>query len=322
MIPWPQHRCLCVRIRLLASLLIPILLLSCHNSAPHLEEIRKLNYPSASGIEYFGKQVYIIGDDATHLLILDSLLNITDSIQLYTSGERRIPKDRKADLEAITLIRYHDSLQLMLLGSGSLVPWRNTAWLINPSSKRYTEWRLDTFFRRLKFQLPELNIEGAGFIGGSVVLSARGHKGFPKNYLVFTSPDFFSDQSNCPINLVKIGANEDTANFQGVSGMAYSRNSDTLILTVSTENTRSTYEDGTIGKSYLWIVDNISSKRRWKAINPNQVIDLESGDTRFKGQKLESVCILEETRKFFQLALVADNDDGSSMLFKVYVEKE
>ena len=101
--------------------------------------------------------------------------------------------------------------------------------------------------------------------------------------------------------------------------MDYAPKNDKLILTVSTENTYSNISDGSIGKSYLWIVKNISAKKNWKAINPDKIIDLEKTDSRFKEQKIESVCVLKETRKFTWLILAADNDDGSSTLFKLVI---
>lgn len=297
---------------------------SCGTKTPFLKEVKQLpDYPSASGIEYYNKQLYIIGDDANGLLILDSLFATTDSIQLSASTEKRIPKNIKADLEAITTVRYNDSIHLLLIGSGSLSPFRNTAWLIDPITKQKTEYPIDTFYQRIKNQgLTELNIEGVCSFGSSVLLANRGHKGFPKNHLIITSPGFWNNQTTAAINLIKIGAGEDSNHFRGVSGLAYANSSDKLIITVSTEETNSTYEDGAIGKSYLWIVNNISSKRRWKAINPDRVIDLEEADTRFRGQKIESVCVMKETRKFIHLAIVADNDDGSSVLFKFIIEKE
>jgi hypothetical protein len=297
---------------------------SCGTKTPFLKEVKQLpDYPSASGIEYYNKQFFIIGDDASKLLLLDSNFTIADSIQLYSSAEKRMPKDIKADLEAITTVRYNDSTHLLLLGSGSLAPFRNTAWLIDPSTKEKTAYSLDTFYQRIKNRgLTELNIEGVASFGGSVVLSNRGHRGFPKNHLIITSPGFWNNQTTAVINIIKIGSSEDSTNFQGVSGLAYARRSDKLIATVSTEATSSVYEDGAIGKSYLWIVDNVSSKRRWKAINPDKVIDLEDADARFKGQKIESVCVMKETRKYIHLAIVADNDNGSSVLFKFIIEKE
>jgi hypothetical protein len=106
-----------------------------------------------------------------------------------------------------------------------------------------------------------------------------------------------------------------------VSGLEYSVASDRLLLTVSTENTFNTMDDGAIGKSYLWIINNISTKKNMVAVNPDKVIDLEEMDLRFKGHKIESVCIIWENKKEMQLALVADDDKGSSILFKVDLKK-
>jgi hypothetical protein len=286
-----------------------------------LKEIKKLDhYPSASGIEYFNKQFYIIGDDANDLLILDSNLNPIDSINLYSFTEKRIPKKLKADLEAITVTKDN---KLLIAGSGSLSPYRNTAWLIDPVTKQKDSIRLDTFYQRLiPNGIQEINIEGICAIPGSIILTNRGSKGYPKNYLILTSDDFWTDQANAPISLILVGSSTDSSLFNGVSGLAYSKQSDRLILTVSTEDTRNSMDDGTIGKSYLWIIENITSKKKWKAVNPDKIIELEKIDPKFKGQKIESVCITKETKNFLHLVLAADNDDGSSSLFKLIAEKK
>ena len=212
--------------------------------------------------------------------------------------------------------------KLLLLGSGSLAPYRNAGWLIDPVTKQTDSIQLDTFYQRLKNHgLDEINIEGVCAFPGTVILSNRGNKGYPKNYLVFTKEDFWKNQSEVPITLVRIGVNTDTAIFNGVSGMAYSPKTDQLIICVSTEDTRNSMDDGAIGKSYLWIVNDITTKRKWKAINPTKIIDLEEQDARFKGQKIESVCLVDDTKKNLQLVLAADNDNGSSTLFRIQIEK-
>ena len=286
-----------------------------------LQEVKKLDhYPSASGIEYFNNQFYVIGDDANDLLILDSNLNPTDSINLYLFMEKRIPKKLKADLEGITLTKDN---QLLLLGSGSLYPYRNTAWLINPLTHQKDSIRLDTFYQRLILNgIKEINIEGVCTIPGSIILTSRGNKGYQKNHLIVTSNDFWKDQFNAPVSLMLAGSATDTFLFNGVSGLAYAKQTDKLILTVSTEDTRNSMDDGAIGKSYLWIINNISSKKKWKAINPDRIIDLEETDPRFRGQKIESLCITKETKNSLYLVLAADNDNGSSTLFTMVVEKD
>jgi len=307
-------------IRYFWFILLISLFASC-GSNNMLKEIKKLeHYPSASGIEYFNNQFYIIGDDANDLLILDSSLTPTDSISLYSFAEKRIPKKVKADLEAITITKDN---KLLIVGSGSLSPYRNTAWLIDPVSKQKDTIRLDTFYQRLTQNgIQETNIEGISAIPGSMILSNRGSKGYPKNHLIFTVDNFWNNQANAPITIILVGSNKDSSLFSGVSGFTYAKKSDRLILAVSTEDTRNNMDDGAIGKSYLWVIKNISAKKKWKAINPDQVIDLDAMDAKFKGQKIESVCVTKETKDFLHLVLAADNDDGSSSIFRLIVEKK
>ena len=310
--------------RSIVFVLLLISFISCRENTHLLKEIKKLPaYPSASGIEYFENRFYIMGDDAASLLVLDSSFNQVDSIPLFQTASRRISKDTKPDLESVSVVNVKDSNQLLLLGSGSLKPYRNLAMLFNPGTKFARVLRLDSFYRRLiNYGIEEINLEGSTAIPGAFLLSNRGHKGYQRNHLIITSLDFPEKQQDAPISIIRIGANNDTNVFNGVSGLAYIPKSDRLLLSVSTEDTRSVYDDGAIGKSYIWIVNNISSKRRWKSINPNQVIDLESVDKRFAGQKIESVCLVKETKRFLHLCIAADNDDGTSTLFRIIVEKD
>ena len=300
--------------------LLLVLLNACghHNM---LAEIHKLDhYPSASGMEMLNGKIYLIGDDATQLLVLDSSLHPVDSVKLFSSTVPRIPKKEKADLESIVLT---EDNQLLLVGSGSGTPYRNAGLLFNTASRQLDSIRLDRFYSRLSlYNIRELNIEGACAIPGSILLANRGSKGYPKNQLIITRPQFWTDQDNVSITTLFLGQRGSPDQFSGVSGLCYSKLSDRLIATVSTEDTRNTMDDGVIGKSYLWIFNTISAKRRWSAINPDQVIDLEAMDYRFKQQKIESVCILREDSRFLHLLLAADNDDGSSTLFRVTIEKK
>ncbi len=297
---------------------------SCSNNTQFLQSVQQYkDYPSASAIEFHNNQFYIVGDDAPHVLVLDSTLKEIDTIPLYDAPLKRIPKPVKPDLESVTIVHKKKKPYLLAIGSGSLTPYRNTAELIDPASKEHTTIDLSLFYERLKASgLPELNIEGACSIPGAMVLSNRGHKDFPKNHLILTSSTFWEEQAVAPITLLYVGSNEDSSQFQGVSGITYAPKTDKLLLTVSTEDTKNAYDDGSIGKSYLWIVDNFSSKKRWSSMNPNRIIDLEKTDPQFRNQKIESACVIRETKHFIELALVADNDDGSSTLFRLDISKK
>ncbi|MGZ5218579.1 MAG: DUF6929 family protein [Chitinophagaceae bacterium] len=304
---------------LLLYYLIIVFLSSCNKPGARLIAVKVLNdYPSGSGLIYLDKHLYIMGDDATGIIKTDSLFNTVDSTGLFISGQKRIPKETKADLESMALIRLNKTSAFLLPGSGSLEPQRNVCWIVDPATRQKKQYQLDTFYNRVKTGgIRELNIEGAAAIPSGIVLASRGNTSFAKNYLVFTVNRFWEKQGSATIRIVKTGTNTDTSSFAGISGLDYSYKTDQLLLTVSTENTYNSYEDGGIGKSYLWIINDISSKKRLDAMNPDRIIDLEELDPRFKGHKIESVCIISENKKEKELVLVADDDKGGTVLFRM-----
>jgi hypothetical protein len=252
---------------------------------------------------------------------MDSALTIVDSIKVF-DGIGRLSKEKKADTEAMARISKGQDTTLLLMGSGSLSPYRDSCFIIGPFHKGSKRISLDTFYNRLANSgIGELNIEGAASIPGNIILANRGNKSFPKNHLLIVPNGFWQVQSTTPVAIIKAGINTDTAIFNGISGMDYSYRSDQLLLTVSTENTYNSYDDGSIGKSYLWIINDFSSKKRMSAVNPTEIIDLEETDPRFKGHKIESVCIVSESRREKELLLVADDDKGGTVLFKLRLTK-
>jgi hypothetical protein len=299
------------------------ILFSCNKKKDIIvEEVKDLHYPSASAVTFYDNKIYLIGDDAPFMVVLDKQLTPVDSIPLFTSNEARIPKNIKPDLESVTLVTYQRHPMLLAMSSGSLAPYRNICLLIDPGTRKADSTRLDAFFRRInEAGIKDLNVEGLAAIPGGILMAARGNKSYPKNHLIYTISDFWKYQDTADFRLIKTGVNNDTAVFNGISGLEYSPRTDKLLLTVSTEDTYSSHGDGAIGKSYLWIINDISTKKRYSAINPNRVIDLPAADDRFKGQKIESVCILSETRKQMMLLLVADNDRGGSSLFRILLNK-
>jgi hypothetical protein len=310
-----NYKFLCLCILLLVAT-------SCRQSL-RIEKINELkDYSAGSGMTFFRGRMYLMGDDMNYLLVTDSSFNRVDTIQLEP-GFARIPKNRKSDLEAASALRLKKTPYLLLLGSGSVYPYRFKGWLINLFNTQKTFINLEYFYKRIQASgIKELNIEGVTAIPGGMILSNRGNKSYPKNSLIFTSTEFWNNQQTADIRVMKVGATDDTASFKGVSGLDYSYKSDCLLLTVSTENTYSAQTDGSIGKSYLWLIDNISSKKRLAAINPTRIIDLELLDDRFRGHKIESVCILSENKTSYQLVLVADDDKGTSLLFKIKLNKK
>lgn len=294
---------------------ISFLFCSCSNEENSSGvQIKKLDYSSASSIEYFDEKLYVMGDDATNILVLDTSLNIIDSIPLLSNPGKRIPKDIKPDLEASAL----NTDNLFLFGSGSLSPYRNFAWRLNLKTKDNDSINLEPLFLKIKeLGIEQINVEGTCFVSGKLILVNRGNKGYPQNHFIITDEISWINDSSFKISIIPFEIQKDTASFNGISGLCYAKETDLLIMTVSTEDTRNSYDDGAIGKSFLWIINNISNKLDSKTLSPDKIIDLEEIDPRFKKQKIESATVTSETKELINLVLVVDNDDGSSTIFKL-----
>ncbi len=293
---------------------------SCKNNKPGIKllKLKNTNYPSGSGLSFYNNKIYLIGDDAAQLWVMDTALNVTDSIQVHDSTGKRIPWKVKPDFEDMCLVQTGMEHLFFIPGSGSGGAYRNNALILNAVNHQQKRYALDSFYARLKlFGIKDINVEGTASLPGNMLLSNRGNKGYQKNFLIFVDNNFWTKPGSCDFSIALAGTTKDTSAFNGISGLDYARKSDKLLLTVSTENTYSNFADGTIGKSYLWIINDISSKKNFSAINPNIIIDLEEADNRFKGHKIEAVTILQENKKNMTLLLVSDDDDGKSNLFKV-----
>ena len=299
-----------------------LIIISCagKNNFPAIQ-IKKLdNYPSASSIEYVEGKLYLMGDDATHLLVLDTSFNIIDSIPIIANPAHRLPKETKPDLEASSFSV--DSNLIFLFGSGSLSPYRNQGWRYNLKTRGNDSINLEPLYLKVKKSgIEQINIEGACFVSGKLLLVNRGNKGYPHNQLIIADEKFLKNDSSFQLIIIPFAAQKHLDSFKGISGLCYARESDQLIMTVSTEDTKNSYEDGAIGNSYLWIINDISTKINNRALGSKRIIDLDYIDARFKDQKIESAAVIGETNNLIHLAMVADNDDGSSTVFKMSISK-
>ena len=284
-------------------------------------QIKKLDYPSASSVEYFNDKLYVMGDDATNLLVLDTNFKIIDSIHMTSYPGKRIPKEIKPDLEASTLYIHGYNEILLFFGSLSTHQRNHCVWY-DFKKKTIDSTSLDHLNSKIKaLGIEQVNIEGICIVNDELLMANRGNKSYPKNFLLISRKDLWKTDTSYDVRPIPVITQEDTSFFAGISGLHYSEKSDQLIMSVSTEDTRSVHEDGTIGKSYLWIIENISSKLNSMSISPDKIIDLETIDPRFKDQKIEEAAVIEETKDFMRLVLVADNDDGSSTIFKMSLKK-
>lgn len=280
------------------------------------------DFPSGSGIESFDNKIYIVGDDAKDIIVVNKNWKLKETIKLFPSDTIRIAKQLKADYEATTIVHVNKIPFLLILGSGSIEATRNKGMLINLTSKATEEIDLSIFYNRLKQSgFEELNIEAVTLMGDKLILSNRGNKLRPDNRIIVTSADFWKKQQTADIFSIKIEWEQKTESYMTLSGLTYSYQNDWLILTASVEDTDNAIDDGLIGDSYLGVIENISRKIGRSRLKLNSLFNLAKLDKTFKGHKIESVCIQGDKEHRLKLHLVADNDTGDSHLFKVRLKE-
>lgn len=257
-------------------------------------------YPSASALEWTPEGLLVAGDDAPFLLLLDENYAVKDTIPFWPF-EGRLPKDRKPDLEAA--LRLPDGA-VVVLGSRS-GPLRQGVWLLRPGSRR-----LEAIpgFGSLP-ALPELNLEGAAMARNTLVLGNRGNLTYPVNHLLF-----LQDGKGVKKSVLSLPARE---RFAGLSGLAYAEEGDRLFFTAAEEASQNAYDDGVIGQAYVGWIDGISAMHDRDTLRPTRVIPLQGVDARLANQKVESIVLRAEEGQRWRVDLCADNDQGSSMLFRL-----
>ncbi|HET9277203.1 MAG TPA: hypothetical protein VFN95_03435 [Flavitalea sp.] len=272
-------------------------------------------YPSGSGIEYFDGQVYLAGDDAADILIMDKKWRELGRIKIFQNFDDRIPKDVKSDLEATTVVFVNEVPHLLIVGSGSREQHRNKAILVNLQSNNFTDYNIEVFYNRLKDSgIHDLNIESAAVVEDLMILGNRGNRKNEANHIIITQPDFWNHPENAEIRIIPIELEDD---FAELSGLTYSEKNDTLLFTASKEDRDNSYDDGKIGESYFGVIENAYRKLYRKKMKVNEQVMLSEIYDEFKGHKVESVCIQSDKTGRLKLHLVADNDKGGSVLFKV-----
>lgn len=287
-----------------------------------LTDFKELNtFPTGSRIEFHDEKVFLVGEDAQEVLVMNKRWKELERIPLFESTEARIPKATKSGLEATTVVIVNSIPRLLILGSGTGEENPNKAILLDLDSYLKDEFDMTVFYERVKtVGITDLHIASAATLEeGHIILGNRGSKQNPDNHLIITKNTFWKHQADAELEIlpIKFPGKDNKWRNAVISGLTYSALNDWLVFTASIEDTNITNDNGIIGDSYLGIIENASRKIGRKDMKVNEIITLRESEKALKGYKIESLCIQSEKSERLKLQLVADNNDGVSCLFKV-----
>lgn len=277
-------------------------------------------FPSCSAVNFKDDKLYLTGDDATHIYVLNKNYSAVDSITLSNYSGKRIPKKIKPDFEASGIISLDEKPYLLLLGSAAtmqrqvvrLIPFEN-----KPDIDHDSTINTGTFANTLRLKIGEVNLEGIAVVKNNYVLSNRANSRHPLNYLIVTSGPFWTDKGSDSMHIVEVHIPVKTENVIGISDLCYDETSDRMLISFTTELTSSAYKDGRIGDSYLGYIQNFSTQLLNAHVTIDQILNLSQVDSRFQKQKIEGVCIERKTKGQYLLHLTSDDDKGGSAIFNV-----
>jgi hypothetical protein len=269
------------------------------------------NFPSASAIEFDNGKLYLFGDDAAYMLVLDTAYRQLDTIRFLEDTSYRLSKETKPDIESSVLIRTESGVDLFAISSFSSKERASLLWFQPGGSRTITVHKMENFYKILTSGTPA-NIEGLAMAGNLMVMANRANGTQKINQLIL-SP-MFENATSLKTMTMDLSLQK---GLVGVSGLFYVEKRDLMLFTASTEATFNAMEDGVIGDSYLGWIGNFSSHLNDSLLKPDKMINLADVHPQFKGQKVESVCMEFLNGTEMLLHLAADNDNGQSTLFKV-----
>lgn len=301
--------------------IILLTILFCHSArGQHRLELVSQSglpgFPSSSSVETYGGRIFVAGDDANQLVVLDSNYNRIDSVRLFESVSDRIAKPLKADIEAGTFVGTPP--ELVLFGSGS-TPHRRKLYRVklvaeDEDAQGVTPIDYSSFLNGVSDVLRNVNIEGAAIVGNSLLL---GNRNAGSNVIIVAPVEDVLSGTGVSPEFLQLTL-PDSLSHAGISGMTYHSPNGILFLTLSSEAAPTSYDDGPIGPSYLLWINRFDEVRLLEgSVAPSGIVALATSSSAFLGHKVEGVCVQSVSDGIATVHLVSDNDDGKSHVFKV-----
>ncbi|MBI1268506.1 MAG: hypothetical protein GC193_13860 [Cryomorphaceae bacterium] len=285
-----------------------------------IEHLELVDVPSASGIAKVNDQLFVIGDNSPFLFALTADYQIQERIRLPLDVyDITIPKKRKPDFEAMTVVERNGKKQLLIFGSGSKSPERDLLMMVEVESRDIQKFSLTDFYAEIiastALTPDTLNIEAAAAIENRLFLFNR-EENRVFELLISQFLEYIENAGpipsfhHCRLSLPTMNGVQ--AKISGASAVP---NESTIVFTASVEDNPNPIDDGAILGSFVGLL-NVSDIREHYAPDCRILKDNNQPLT----VKVESVEVINRNAdRSLQLLLVTDSDGAASELLHVVV---
>jgi hypothetical protein len=260
---------------------------------------------SASGLFYQGDSLFLISDNSSFIYEYSIATGTLNEFPLLQNAKQNIAKSDKPDFESIT----HFQDALYVFGSGSTAD-RNTMIAFDLNSKKTASKNnltdLYAVMQSFESVLPQdFNLEGVIYSGEDWYLFNRGNEGNNKNIIFSLHAQKLDQEFSLIANnykLPKIKGVRTSFTDAIVVG-------DKIYFLATAEDTKNTYDDGTILGSIIGRIDIETMKIDFtKKISPTN--------------KFEGLTLYVQTKDQIQFLLCEDNDTDrlESTIFKLTLD--
>ena len=272
-------------------------------------------YP-VSAIEHFNKTLMVIGNNATHILLLNTDHKILDSLSLFDYLDTKELKDLQSGMQATAVIKIESYNVLLILGSGQPKDYKTDVWLLPFKSKNYSKifqstYAIPDFYKRLKKAgVASINIDGATQLGNRILLANAG-TGKNPNQLINTEFDFWNKGVTADFNLINLTLPD---NSLLVSGLEYDDGNDMLIFSATPKENKNN------SAPYIGCLFEASKKIKQKEIKPDAWLNLTQLSEQLAIQSMQSVCVEQQaTKGKTRLHLCVNDKEGKAFVAKMEI---
>jgi hypothetical protein len=314
------------------NLAILLIIIGCtcftFTNSPNPVKIKKKvtldSIPSGSALLIWDSIFFLAGDDSPWLYRYSRQNGKYQKLPLSNlTGYYKIPSALKPDYESLSEGTFKGEPSLIVFGSGSLSPARDSVVFINITDFSVSaKFSLSKGYKKIRQennQAEMINLEGAVIYGNSLFLFDR-----QNNMIIQTDWPAFVNTLDHPENLKDLKFtyyHADLPSIEGVragfSGVSQVTDKNRVLFTASVEKAVPP-ADGEILGSFIGIL-NLDSLFTSKAIE--KIYPVKNDEGLIEPNKLESIDILKVSKEKYLILAVADNDMDSTVLLEMEIER-